>query len=118
MATTVAANVNEMSTSEFCSVRRTRGISDFGLAYVDATDTRESSRGAIYLIGDAQLAPRLGAATWRDPLLRPNLRRCSLHTCVCSARARIVPETPNRRESQRCQGLNAGPGAELLRKDS
>ena len=118
MATTVAANVNEMSTSEFCSVRRTRGVSDFELAYVDATDTRESSRGAIYLIGDAQLAPRLGAATWRDPLLRPSLRRCSLHACVCSVRARIVPETPNRRESQRCQGLNAGPGAELLRKDS
>ena len=79
MATTVAANVNEMSTSEFCGVRRTRGVSDFGLAYVDATDTRQSSRGAIFLIGDAQLAPRLGAATWRDPLLRPNLRRCSLH---------------------------------------
>ena len=71
MATTVAANVNEMRASVFCSVRRTRGVLDLDLTYVDATDARESSRGAIHLIGDAQLTPRLGAAAWRPLLSAP-----------------------------------------------
>lgn len=83
VATTVAANVNEMRASGFCSVRRTRGVADLALTYLDATDARESSRGAIYLIGDAQLAPRLGAATWR-PLFSAPTSAAAATTRACA----------------------------------
>ena len=90
VATTVAANVNEMRASGFCSVRRTRGVADLALSYVDATDARESSRGAIYLIGDAQLAPRLGAATWRPLFSAPtSAAAATMRACARVAGANV-----------------------------
>ena len=63
MATTVRRKVNERRASEFRGVRRSRGVADLPPTHMDATEAREPSRGATYLIGDAQLAHRLGAAT-------------------------------------------------------
>ena len=75
MAATDAANVNELQAPELRGVRRRRGVVDPPLTYLDAAGAREPSRGAKYLISDAQ-HPRPPQCNHQVCLPRYALRRC------------------------------------------
>ena len=93
MAATDAANVNELQAPELRGVRRRGGVVDLPLTYLDAAEAREPSRGAKYLISDAQhprppqmQPPGLSASFRPSPLQPPRVHVLSLYvrTLACS----------------------------------